>query len=92
MSNNCLVCGSPQSGKKYLINKLISDVKFDDINDKETKCTWNIINKYYTSDVTLTIINDIKSVSTLNDSDESKNDSPQYQAIILVLNLTQPQV
>ena len=75
MSNDCLVCGSQQSGKKYLINKLTSDVEFDHINDKQSKCTWNIVNKYYTSDVTLTIINDIKSMSTLTDSDESKNDS-----------------
>ena len=91
MSNNCLVCGSQQTGKKYLINKLISDVEFDNINDKQSKCTWNIVNKYYTSDVTLTIINDIKSMPTTNDSDESKKDN-EYQAIILVLNLSQPQV
>lgn len=92
MSNNCLVCGSKQTGKKYLINKLIStDISLININDKQSKCTWNIVNKYYTSDVTLTIINDIKSISTLNDSDESKNDI-EYQAIILVLNLSKPQV
>lgn len=82
MSNDCLVCGSPKSGKKYLINKLISDVKFDKINDNESKCVWSIANKYYTSDVTLNIINSTDLITS----------KTQYQAIILILNLGQPQV
>eukprot|EP01084_Bolivina_argentea_P260377 439695_1 len=101
MSNHCLVCGSQNTGKKYVINQLITNAEFKRINNNQHECIWTILNKYYQSDVTLTIINSIDLITpnqTDNDNDinnESQTDSKklnlsQFQAIILVLNLNRP--
>ena len=100
MANHCLVCGSQKSGKQYLVNKLIPDVEINDVKDNHSQCIWNVVNKYYASDITLTIINSTTKLITPNtgsnkskaDEDKSKMDWTQFQAVILVLNLSQPQV
>ena len=80
MANHCLICGNPESGKKYLINHLVKNAKIKTINNNQSECTWNIANKYYESDVTLTIINSTDSIIS---------SSTQFSAIILVLNMNQ---
>mmetsp|Transcript_20632 Transcript_20632/g.32850 ORF Transcript_20632/g.32850 Transcript_20632/m.32850 type:complete len:455 (-) Transcript_20632:69-1433(-) len=93
MANHCLVCGNQKSGKKYLLAKLIRDVEFQHTSKAHSECVWSITNKYYCSDVTLTILHSKDALTDNNDIDESctKLSSRQFSAILLVLNLNEPQ-
>eukprot|EP01083_Nonionella_stella_P072204 194507_1 len=98
MANHCLVCGNQKSGKQFLINELISNAQFEEINKNHKQCDWKISNKYYASDITLSIINSIDLLKTNQNTFEecqetndvlSNLSDMQFSAIILVLNLNQ---
>ena len=83
--NNCLICGETQTGKSWLLNRVLTNTKWK-CNDDKTLRTgqWETSNKYYSANVNFTIINNIESISKV----PNKN----TQALLLFINLNQPKV
>lgn len=86
MSNNCLICGFEQSGKTTLLKNLASNSKINNSsnitrNDDIRYYEWMIQNKYYNSNISFTIINNLEAINKL--------DLQSFQALVLVVNLNE---
>jgi len=68
-----------------VIQQLVGDAALKQIDDHHRECSWNVVNKYYRSNITLTIINDVDSIPSPH------CDLSQCSAIILVVDLNQSQ-
>ena len=80
-SNNCLVCGEPQTGKTTVLSQLISNLKFNTNDNGIKTCQWETSNKYYTAQVNFIVINDINSLENVPNQNT--------QALLLFVNLNQ---
>ena len=89
-TNNCLVCGDPQTGKTTLLSKFISDISWSSPTNDESKsdmirtCQWEASNKYYSANVNFKVINHIDAIPQLSNENT--------QALLLFINLNQPKV